>query len=734
MTTPTSRRRGVGTARHGRGRHEHGRGADRSGHGGSGGPGTPGEAGDLDEAALLVVPVPEAPYEYGHFSRLAGPAVDPGEDRELGGGVYRPEPGSAPEPAAASAAPYRVQYRSLLRHEPHRIRAALLLVAAPLVEAVLLVWLLLPEHWPVRADETDTLVLLGDKVMIAIIAVVEVFRLVNVVSNTHATLAARDPIPVTPESGTRVAFLTTCVPGKEPPEMVRATLVAARAVRHDGPYDVWLLDEGNDPAMRALCTELGVRHFTRSGRPHWNRPKGRFRARSKHGNYNAWLQAHGEDYDFWVSVDTDHVPLPDFCERMLGYFRDPDVAFVVGPQVYGNYRSSGSAVTKFSESQQYLFHALVQRAGNRYGAPMFVGTNNAVRIRALQSIGGLYDSVTEDMATGLEFHRSRNPESGARWKSVYTPDVLAVGEGPSSWTDFFSQQLRWSRGSYETLLTQFWRVMWRLPPGRLLNYSLMVGFYPMAALTWLLGGVSSVLYLGFGASGVHVSSEIWMMLYSDAAALQLLLYTWNRKHNVSPHEPAGSSGVAGMLMSALCGPVYAASLLQALVRRRSRFVVTPKGREASTDRLGTFRFHLFWALVFGGAVIASHFTGYDHVAMRTWACIALVLTVLPPLILAGDAVRRRRARPTATLTVTGDRGTAPEVVLEKRRPRHARGAGTAPAAAPARTTAALDSPTLTLRLAAPDTPTLALRLPHSGPTSPTGPRQAGADHAGAGSP
>ncbi|MFF1902492.1 glycosyltransferase family 2 protein [Kitasatospora sp. NPDC058218] len=628
--------------------------------------------------ALISIPVPEAPYDYAHFSRLAGPATTPGSGGATGnsgGGTGNERPRTAgttstgksstdsegtegTKDAATAAtedapAPYRVQYRSLLRREPHRIRAALLMLAAPAVETVLLVWLLLPDHWPVRPGETHSWLPIADKAMITIIAVVEAFRLVNVVSNTHATLVARDPVPVTPESGTRVAFLTTCVPGKEPPEMVRRTLIAALAVRHDGPYDVWLLDEGNDPAMRALCAHLGARHFSRHGVERWNQPRGRFRARTKHGNYNSWLQSHGADYDFWVSVDTDHVPLPEFGERMLGYFRDPDVAFVVGPQVYGNYRSSGSAVTKFSESQQFLFHALIQRAGNRYGAPMFVGTNNAVRISALQSIGGLYDSITEDMATGLEFHRRRNPATGARWKSVYTPDVLAVGEGPSSWTDFFSQQLRWSRGTYETLLTQYWRAAWRLSPGRLLNYTLMVCFYPMAALTWLLGGVSSVLYLGFGASGVHVSSEIWMMLYSDAAALQVLLYTWNRKHNVSPHEPAGSSGVAGMVMSALCGPIYAASFLQALLRRRSRFVVTPKGHSASPDRVATFRIHLFWTLVFGAAITASFFTGHDHVAMRTWAFLALLLSLLPMLVLAADAIRRRRARPISTLSVTG---------------------------------------------------------------------------------
>ncbi|GAA2799646.1 cellulose synthase catalytic subunit [Kitasatospora sp. CM 4170] len=637
-----------------------------------------------DDDDLRSIPVPEAPYDYAHFSRLAGPTTEPST-------VTTPTATTATTTTTAPGAthPYRVQYRSLLRREPHRLRAALLLLAAPVVEAVLLVWLLLPGHWPVRPGETHTWLLVGDKVMVGIIAVVEVFRLVNVVSNTHATLVARDPVPVTPEAGTRVAFLTTCVPGKEPPEMVRATLTAALAVRHDGPYDVWLLDEGNDPAMRALCGELGAYHFSRRGIERWNQPKGRFRAKTKHGNYNSWLQSHGADYDFWVSVDTDHVPLPELCERMLGYFRDPDVAFVVGPQVYGNYRSSGSAVTKFSESQQFLFHALIQRAGNRYGAPMFVGTNNAVRITALQSIGGLYDSITEDMATGLEFHRRRNPATGARWKSVYTPDVLAVGEGPSSWTDFFSQQLRWSRGTYETLLTQYWRAVWRLSPGRLLNYTLMVCFYPMAALTWLLGGVSSVLYLGFGASGVHVSSEIWMMLYSDAAALQVLLYTWNRKHNVSPHEPAGSSGVAGMVMSALCGPIYAASFLQAALRRRSRFVVTPKGDSASPDRLSTFRIHLFWALVFGGAVTASFFTGHDHAAMRTWACLALFLSLLPMLVLAADAVRRRRARPTSTLSVTG---VTPAPAATPRVPPQGR---TAPTGSPTGTAPAATAPAAT---------------------------------------
>ncbi|MGH3659106.1 MAG: glycosyltransferase family 2 protein, partial [Micromonosporaceae bacterium] len=414
--------------------------------------------------------------------------------------------------------------------------------------------------------------------MIVSIGLIELFRLVNVVSVAHATLVARDPVPVRPVRGTAVAFLTTYVPGKEPLSMVRATLDGAIRLRHRGKLHVWLLDEGDDPEARELCTRLGVHHFTRKGIPEWNRPRGRFRAGTKHGNYNAWLEAHGDRYEFFASVDTDHVPLPAYLERMLGYFRDPDIAFVVGPQVYGNYHG---AVTKFAESQQFLFHALIQRAGNRYGSPMLVGTNNAIRISALRSIGGLRDSITEDMATGFELHRRCNPGTGNRWRSVYTPDVLAIGEGPASWTDFFTQQLRWSRGTYETLLTQYGRSPHRHSAGRLLSYSLMLAYYPMSAATWVFGGISCMLFLWLGTSGTTVSPSVWLMLYGDVAALQVGLYLWNRRHNVSPHEPEGSGGLAGMLMSALSAPIYARSLFDALLRRKSTFVVTPKGDSAS---------------------------------------------------------------------------------------------------------------------------------------------------------
>ncbi|MFJ8250173.1 glycosyltransferase [Streptomyces sp. NPDC094466] len=544
-------------------------------------------------------------YDYEHYSRLAGPLTQP--------------------PAGK---PYKVRYRSLISQEPHRVRAALLLGAAPLVSLGLFVWLIQPGHWTDRDPNLDDDLLLAlDIVMLVSIGLIELFRTMNVLSNAHATLVARDPVPVIPESGTKVAFLTSFVPGKEPLEMVTKTLEAAVRIRHRGLMHVWLLDEGDDPAVKEVCARLGVHHFSRKGVAHWNQAKGPHRAKTKHGNYNAWLDAHGGDYDFFASVDTDHIPMANYLERMLGYFRDPDIGFVIGPQVYGNY---DTFVTKAAESQQFLFHALIQRAGNRYGSPMFVGTSNAVRISALKQIGGLYDSITEDMATGFEIHRHRNPVTGNKWRSVYTPDVLAVGEGPTAWTDFFTQQLRWSRGTYETIIGQFWKGFGTMPPGKLFNYTMMIIFYPMSALNWILAALSCALFLGMGASGVQIDPTIWMMLYGNASALQIGLYVWNRRHNVSPHEPEGSGGLAGMVMSALSAPIYARSMMDAVLRRKSSFVVTPKGDSSSPDTLfGTFRIHLFFIVVFGGSMIASFFLGHSHPAMVTWATLALLITAAP---------------------------------------------------------------------------------------------------------
>ena len=198
--------------------------------------------------------------------------------------------------------------------------------------------------------------------------------------------------------------------------------------------------------------------------------------------------------------------------------------------------------------------------------------------------------------------------------------MVAVGEGPTSFTDYFSQQERWSRGTDEVLLRRFWRMAHRLRPRAFVHYLLLTSYYPTAAIAWMLGSVNAILYFSLGAGGVVVPAHIWLMLYVDAAALQVGLYFYNRRHNVSPHEKKGSAGVSGMLISALSAPIYAASLAAVLLGRSSGFVTTPKGDASTQDSLVTFRKHMLWALAFGLPLALSFATatGTPRCAAGRW--------------------------------------------------------------------------------------------------------------------
>jgi len=149
---------------------------------------------------------------------------------------------------------------------------------------------------------------------------------------------------------------------------------------------------------------------------------------------------------------------------------------------------------------------------------------------------------------------------------------------------------------------------------------------------------------------VVVPAHLWLMLYVDAAALQIGLYFFNRRHNVSPHEKKGSAGVAGMLISALSAPIYAASMAAVALRRSRGFVTTPKGDASTRDTLITFRKHVLWALVFGVPLAFSFVLGHHHFSMRAWSFASLVVCLLPVAIWRVELARERRAARRAART------------------------------------------------------------------------------------
>ncbi|MEW2542919.1 glycosyltransferase family 2 protein [Micromonospora chalcea] len=523
-----------------------------------------------------------------------------------------------------------------------RVVLTLLVLVNSAAGLVFVGWLLLPQHVPgpgvVGLGGWQTA---AARLAFCVVVGVELIRLAQNVVVWVFAFHARDPVPVDPPVGLRVALLTTIVPSKEPLDVAERTLRRLREIVYCGHVDVWILDEGDDPAVRAMAARLGVRHFTRKGRPEYNRPGGEFRARTKSGNHNAWRAEHEHRYDVVANVDPDHVPLPNFLERTLGYFRDPDVAFVVTPQVYGNMHQN--FVAHGASVQQYLYNGLIARGGNGLDAPLLTGTGHLYRPAAWRTIGGYQDSIIEDHLTSIRVHAAVNPATGRRWKGVYTPDVVALGEGPTSWADYFNQQKRWAAGICEILLRREMRTPRDLPSRRRWQYRLLQFYYPSVAVSLLLGNAATALYLLTGVDAGRLDPQVWATLWGATVGTWFLLWLWLRRFNIAPHERE-EVGVAGMALALFAGPVYVAAAAGALLRRRLGFVVTAKGALRTVESLRTFRLHLCWALAAAGLLAASFALGHDYPLLRIWPALTLLTGLAPPLIAWVEGLRDRRRR------------------------------------------------------------------------------------------
>jgi cellulose synthase (UDP-forming) len=381
------------------------------------------------------------------------------------------------------------------------------------------------------------------------LAAAALYNLTQVLGQWTLYLAARRRKPPPPQpAGLSVdIFVTAC---GEPLLLVERCLAAACAVR--GPHKTWLLDDGHDPALERLAARLGAGYLTRVGRKD-----------AKAGNLNAALaQTNG---DIVVIFDIDHAPTPDFLERSAGYLADPAVGFVQVMLTFCNERQSW--VARASSESSLDFYNPTSIGADGLGSATLIGSNALIRRAALDSIGGYQPGLAEDLATSLALH-------GAGWRSVYVPEPLAPGLAPPDLAAWFTQQLKWARGVFEILLTDYPRLWPRLTWGQRAAYSVRMTYYwigPVAAvhifflIALLLGG-NGVAQLDFREYLVHVAPLAVMLVVLRQAALAC----W--RHASTPQRPLWRA----IVLVYATWPIYTVAWLLAVMRVPVAFRPTPK--------------------------------------------------------------------------------------------------------------------------------------------------------------
>jgi len=214
-------------------------------------------------------------------------------------------------------------------------------------------------------------------------------------------------------------------------DLVRHTLLAAKNIEY--PHTTWLLDDGHREEMRLLASELRCKYLARTENTD-----------AKAGNLNNALEhSTGE---FIAIFDADHAARKDFLTKTLGYFADPEVAFVQTPQDFYNVDSfNHRAGSRRVWNEQALFFKVIQRGKDTWNATFFCGSCAVLRRSALVSIGGIAtETVTEDIHTSIRLHKRG-------YQSVYHPESLAFGLAPHSIDTYLQQRIRWGLGGMQVL-------------------------------------------------------------------------------------------------------------------------------------------------------------------------------------------------------------------------------------------------------------------------------------------
>jgi cellulose synthase (UDP-forming) len=405
----------------------------------------------------------------------------------------------------------------------------------------------------------------------------------------------------------------------EPVEIVEPTLAAAVRLR-GGDVRVWLLDDGDSDEMAALAKRVGAGYLRRHEH-----------TGAKAGNINAALARTSGEYV--LVLDCDHVPHPDFLVRTLPAMADPHVAFVQTPQHYAN--STGNPVAAAAWSQQALFFGCIARGKNVRGAMFCCGTNVVFRRAALDDVDGFpEDSVTEDFLLSV-----RLQERG--WRTEYVAEVLAQGLGPEDMASYASQQLRWARGCLSAIPTT---LRSNLSPRLKAQYLLSSAYFlsGWTVVVYMMLPVSRIL---LGAQPLAVSgADQFLAHFAPYFALSLLTVAV---------AGAGRYTFAAYSMAAAGFWIHVSASLAVLLRRRGRFVVTPKSGSVGWQPRAVWP-----ALAAIGVLLGSCAVGLAHArdaAMLNNVTFALLHVVVLTSGVSGALSpqwARRLTAPTRTETAT----------------------------------------------------------------------------------
>jgi cellulose synthase/poly-beta-1,6-N-acetylglucosamine synthase-like glycosyltransferase len=356
------------------------------------------------------------------------------------------------------------------------------------------------------------------------------------------------PVKPLPTKKLTADVFTTFFPG-EPYEMIKETLLAIQKIKY--PHTTYLCDEANDSYLKEFCKKHGIVHVTRNNR-----------INAKAGNINnALKQATG---DICLILDPDHVPKPEFLDEVMPYFEDEKTGFVQSVQAY--YNIEESAVAKGAAEQTFHFYGPIMMTMNSYGTVNAIGANCVFRRKALDSIGGHAPGLSEDMHTAMQLFAKG-------WKSVYVPQIFTKGLVPSSLTSYYKQQLKWSRGTLDLLVTVFPKLFRHFTWRQRIHFGVLPLHY-LSGIFYVISFLIPVISLFTATTpwkgNVINFGLIFLPVLTSILGIRFYVQRW-----VTDKSERGTHLMGGVLLACTWW-IYIIGFIYTIIRKKVPYLPTPK--------------------------------------------------------------------------------------------------------------------------------------------------------------
>jgi cellulose synthase/poly-beta-1,6-N-acetylglucosamine synthase-like glycosyltransferase len=287
----------------------------------------------------------------------------------------------------------------------------------------------------------------------------------------------------------------------------------------------------------------------------------------------------------WIAIfDADFVPAPDFLERTVPFFSDPDVGVVqcrwehLDRDYNSLTRLQGLAIDG---------HFGVEQAARCWSGWFlnFNGTAGVWRRKAIDQAGGWEgDTLTEDLDLSY-----RAQLQG--WRIEYLFDTGVPAEIPADLSSFKSQQRRWAKGSIQTACKLLGRVM-RADLPRTVKFQafLHLTHYAIHPLMLIVALLSVPVHL-VGTPALGYGGLLVAMLFVGTCG-PTTLYVTSQKALGRRSLRTLRSLPALMLIGTGIALSNSRAVLEALSGRQSEFVRTPKAHVVGHERASGVAYRL----------------------------------------------------------------------------------------------------------------------------------------------